>query len=343
MNAHASTRIPHFTTRCGRAWSAKGPDSEPPIDLDTMLDLTAQRVGRRRQVRRRRSVSVRSARQHRLDRRRAEAARRPDPRATALVVGSLVAPVWPPTGGGSAMGDDDERQQFVDAGPEGLRDRQEAARHRHPHVRRRPDRLRREPGGVGEGSRTATRRRSPRPSARRATSPKSSASGSPPKARSAGAACTAGSGIVELLELVDRPKTLGFQADMAHTLLFTLGYNAPEDRLLPEDFDWTSADALDEALQDDDATRCGRGRSISTSRRTTRPSRDPARTTRPAVTACRTIRTASWTSPATPASGCATTTAQPTRAFQHICWDGCMFPNADDDAAATPGTTCWRR
>jgi hypothetical protein len=21
-------------------------------------------------------------------------------------------------------------------------------------------------------------------------------------------------------------------------------------------------------------------------------------------------------------------TGQPTRAFQHICWDGCMFPNA---------------
>ena len=41
---------------------------------------------------------------------------------------------------------------------------------------------------------------------------------------------------VELLELVDRPKTLGFQADMAHTLLFTMGYNAPEDRLLPERF-----------------------------------------------------------------------------------------------------------
>ena len=41
---------------------------------------------------------------------------------------------------------------------------------------------------------------------------------------------------VELLELVDRPKTLGFQADMAHTLLFTLGYNAPEDRLLPDGF-----------------------------------------------------------------------------------------------------------
>ena len=43
---------------------------------------------------------------------------------------------------------------------------------------------------------------------------------------------------VELLEMVDRPKIIGFQADMAHTMLFTMGYNAPEARLLPEDFDW---------------------------------------------------------------------------------------------------------
>ncbi len=44
--------------------------------------------------------------------------------------------------------------------------------------------------------------------------------------------------MVELLELVDRPQTLGFQADMAHTLLYTMGYNAPEDAILPADFDW---------------------------------------------------------------------------------------------------------
>ena len=31
-----------------------------------------------------------------------------------LVVGSVVAPVWPPTGGGSAMGDADERRLFVE-------------------------------------------------------------------------------------------------------------------------------------------------------------------------------------------------------------------------------------
>src|SRR5207302_11517026 len=30
-----------------------------------------------------------------------------------FVVGSLVAPVWPPTGGGSAMGSDDDRKNFL--------------------------------------------------------------------------------------------------------------------------------------------------------------------------------------------------------------------------------------
>ena len=44
--------------------------------------------------------------------------------------------------------------------------------------------------------------------------------------------------MVQLLEMVDRPKTVGFQADMAHTFLYLLGYNAPEDRILPENFDW---------------------------------------------------------------------------------------------------------
>ncbi len=55
--------------------------------------------------------------------------------------------------------------------------------------------------------------------------------------------------MVELLEMVNRPETLGFQADMAHTLLFTLGYNAPEDRILPEGFDWSDRGTLDAALQ----------------------------------------------------------------------------------------------
>lgn len=52
----------------------------------------------------------------------------------------------------------------------------------------------------------------------------------------------------ELLEQVGRPGTLGIQADMAHTMLFTLGYNAPEHRLLPKDYDWSDKELLYEAL-----------------------------------------------------------------------------------------------
>ena len=55
--------------------------------------------------------------------------------------------------------------------------------------------------------------------------------------------------MVELLELVDRPNTVGFQADMAHTLLYTMGYNAPEDSILPQGYDWKDDSKLDEALK----------------------------------------------------------------------------------------------
>ena len=53
--------------------------------------------------------------------------------------------------------------------------------------------------------------------------------------------------MIEMLEMVDRPQTLGFQADMAHTLLYLMGYNAPEDALLPQDFDWNDKARFDEA------------------------------------------------------------------------------------------------
>ena len=54
--------------------------------------------------------------------------------------------------------------------------------------------------------------------------------------------------MLQLLELTDRPGTLGFQADMAHTLLYTLGTNAPEDRILPENWNWSDPKTLDNAL-----------------------------------------------------------------------------------------------
>ena len=36
---------------------------------------------------------------------------------------------------------------------------------------------------------------------------------------------------------------------MAHTLLYTMGYNAPEDRILPDGYDWKDREPLDAALK----------------------------------------------------------------------------------------------
>src|SRR5437870_39927 len=90
----------------------KGEGSEPPIGLDTMLDLTAAA-----QVDGQKfdgvdlflfdpHVSIDST-----DTQLEELAKKI--RAHGLVVGSVVAPVWPPTGGGSAMGDDSAREHFL--------------------------------------------------------------------------------------------------------------------------------------------------------------------------------------------------------------------------------------
>ena len=53
--------------------------------------------------------------------------------------------------------------------------------------------------------------------------------------------------MLQLLEMVDRAGTLGFEADMAHTLLYLLGYNAPEDAILPANFNWRNEDKFEAA------------------------------------------------------------------------------------------------
>src|SRR5919198_553576 len=87
------------------------PGAEPAIDLDTMLDLTAK-------------ASVDGAKfdgvdlflfdpHVSIDASDSDLKRLADKIASkGFVVGSLVAPVWPPTGGGSAMGTDEDRRNF---------------------------------------------------------------------------------------------------------------------------------------------------------------------------------------------------------------------------------------
>ena len=132
--------------------------------------------------------------------------------------------------------------------------------------------------------------------------------------------------MLELLEMVGRPGTVGFQADMAHTLLFTMGCNAPEDRILPEGYDWSDRDTLDRAIKtmtdalrpwtidfhvaQNDATTKGSGSHDKTGRHCL-PS-DPHGKLDIVRHAGFWLRDAA---------------GQPTRAVQHICWDGCMFSN----------------
>src|SRR5436309_11271870 len=90
----------------------KGPDSEPPIDLDTMLNLTAAAEvdGVRFD-----GVDLFLSLPHTdIDSSDDDLKILADKLASKrLRAGSLVAPVWPPTGGGSAMGSEEERARFL--------------------------------------------------------------------------------------------------------------------------------------------------------------------------------------------------------------------------------------
>ncbi|MEZ6147636.1 MAG: hypothetical protein R3B91_19865 [Planctomycetaceae bacterium] len=59
--------------------------------------------------------------------------------------------------------------------------------------------------------------------------------------------------MVNLLEAVDRPETVGFQADLAHTYLYLLGYNAPEHALLQKGYSdeefWAAYKTMTDALR----------------------------------------------------------------------------------------------
>jgi sugar phosphate isomerase/epimerase len=132
--------------------------------------------------------------------------------------------------------------------------------------------------------------------------------------------------MIETLEAVDRPN-IGFQADMAHTLLYLLGYNRPEDRILPENFDWKDRKTLTDGLKtitaalrpwtidfhvaQNDGTVFGSGSHDKTGRHC--QATDPNGKLDIAKDAGYWLRDEN---------------GELTKAFKHICWDGCMFPNA---------------
>src|SRR5437879_7101430 len=112
MNGASRHKFPALHNAMWPGLVGKGPDSEPPIDLDTMLDLTANAAVDGIKFD---GVDLFLFDPHvSIDATDDELKRLGDRvRARGLAIGSLVAPVWPPTGGGSAMGDATERRQFV--------------------------------------------------------------------------------------------------------------------------------------------------------------------------------------------------------------------------------------
>ena len=97
-------------------WSGvvgKGPDSEPPLDLDQMLDLTAAAEVDGVHFD---GVDLMQVAPHvDIDASDDELKRVTEKvQSRNLVIGTLAAPVWPPTGGGSAMGSPEERQRFLE-------------------------------------------------------------------------------------------------------------------------------------------------------------------------------------------------------------------------------------
>jgi hypothetical protein len=303
----------------------KGPGAEPPIDLDTMLDLTAAaNVGGVKFD----GVDLFLFDPHvSIDSTDDDLRQLADKvRAKNLVVGSVVAPVWPPTGGGSAMGSDEDRKNFLTQ-----------VRKACAIAKKLKDLGIRQYGVVRIDSAASPADWAADPAGNQKKIAETFrqacdvAEGFGERLAAEGEICWGGMHSwkrnVELLELVNRPKTLGFQADMAHTLLFTLGYNAPEDRILPEGYDWSNRDTLDQALKtmthalrpwtidfhvaQNDATVKGSGSHDKTGRHCL--PNDPNGKLDIAHHAGAWLRDDS---------------GKVTRALAHICWDGCMFPNA---------------
>jgi len=241
-----------------------------------------------------------------------------------FVVGSVVAPVWPPTGGGSAMGDDAERKRFVQQVGKGCR------------IAKKLRELGARPYGVvriDSACSVTDWEKDPKGNTKKiAKTFKEAAKVAKDhgeRLAAEGEICWGGMHswkyMVQLLEEVGQKRWVGFQADMAHTLLYTLGYNAPEHRIVPAKFHWAPDEfhaamkkmvkalrpwTIDFHVAQNDATVKGSGSHDKTVRHCL--ATDPNGKLNIARDAGYWMRDDK---------------GKVTKAFKHICWDGCMFPN----------------
>jgi len=323
-----ATHVHSFPKLHNAAWPGvvgKGsPGAEPCIDVDTMLDLTA-------------AAEVDGIRFDGFDlflylphfnidgtdddiKILAEKAQKRN-----LAIGSVVAPIWGGTGGGSAFGNANERANFLAQVRKGC------------HVARELRNLGvRSYGAVRIDSSGSVEEWKKNPVENQKllvatlTEACQIAADHDEVLVAEGEICWGGmhswKNMLHLLESVNQPERLGFQADMSHTLLYLMGYNSPEDRLLPESFNWENRIGFDMAYKkmteklrpwtldfhvaQNDGTVHGSGDHDKTGRH--------CLATDPNGKLDITHYAGYWLREET---------GRLTRKIKHICWDGCMFSN----------------
>ena len=297
----------------------KGPDSEPPISLEKMLEMTAAAevdgvkfdgvdVGLF-------DPSINLDDQDGIKKLADQVSKH------NLVIGSLVAPIW----GGPAMGTKEDRTNFVDQVRKSCIYGQKLKE-----MGVRPYGVIRIDSASSVESWAADPVNNTKLIAQTFREACDVAADYGEKLAAEGEICWGGmhswKAMLDTLEAVDRPN-IGFQADMSHTFLYLLGYNAPEHRILPTDYQWDDREALTEGLKkltaalrpwtldfhvaQNDGTAYGSGSHDKTGRHC--QATDPNGKLDIAVDAGHWLRNEN---------------GELTKAFKHICWDGCMFPNA---------------
>lgn len=310
----------------------KGDDEgqEPPISLDRMLELTA-------------AAEVNGQKYDGIDYFLFFPHTDPDASEADLRViadkiqghgfdvGSLVAPIWPGTVGDSAMGDAEATGKFLDSVQVGCR----IAKVFNDHGVRKRGVIRIDSAefGVEKWKEDATGNTKKIAATFREAAKIAADHGE--RLAAEGEICWAGmhswKDMLDLLEEVGMPETLGFQADLAHTYLYLMGYNAPEHALLKEGYTEEEFYAAYEEMTDklrpwtidfhvaqNDGTVHGAGSHDKTGKHC--PADDP--NGKLDIVRCSQYWLKDYAD----------------RGIEHICWDGCMFPNAMLEDPATWNT-----
>jgi sugar phosphate isomerase/epimerase len=300
------------------------PGAEPFIDLDTMLDLTARAdVGGVKFD----GVDIFLFDPHiNIDSSDDDLKKIADKIAAKnLKIGSVVAPIWPPTGGGAAMGSETDRKNFVTQVRKGCRIAEFFRK-----IGIRPHGVVRVDSASSPDEWYKDSEGNQKKIAQTFREAAAVAEGFGEQLAAEGEICWGGmhswKRMVELLDLVGRPQTVGFQADMAHTLLYTMGYNAPEDSILPQGYDWKDGSKLDAALKTlTDALRPWTiDFHVAQNNGTVHGSGTHDKTGRHCMA---TDPTGKLDIPKHAGYWLRNEAGQPLKRLRHICWDGCMFPN----------------